>query len=173
MRAFDSAPHAFKRALLEPMLRFFDMRQGTGIRFAGIRTFLKTPQPIRNDFQQGFVRYPVDPITVRIDWTVLEADMRRYSHAALNIVGMMRATLPRLIDYLDFKNVVRRSYLVTIQRSHITHSVSGYSVIPSRRGQTSFCPGNAAHSGGSLEGTKSRLRIFLMDEFGMSNSLAM
>ncbi len=49
MRTFHASPHAFNRALLQPMLSFLDMRQGAGIGLARIWSSLKAAQAIGND----------------------------------------------------------------------------------------------------------------------------
>ena len=44
VRTFDATPHALDGALLQPVLRFFQVRQRAGVRLAGIRPSLK-PAP--------------------------------------------------------------------------------------------------------------------------------
>lgn len=54
--AFHATPHPLQRALMQPVLRFFDVCQRAGVFLAGERTSLKAAQTISDDREQHFLR---------------------------------------------------------------------------------------------------------------------
>jgi hypothetical protein len=127
MRSFNPTPHALQRPLLQPVLRFFDVRQRTGVCLAGIRAFLEAAQPVGNDGKQYLVRNSIHAISILVYRAILKSYVRWHRDPALNIVGMVRAASARLVNNGYFQRVVRWIYLVLIKCAHvISFSLAGF-----------------------------------------------
>ena len=118
VRAFDAAPHALDGALLQPVLRLFQVRQGAGVRLAGIRPGLKPAQPVAQHRKQRLVGDSIHAVAVCVDRTILEAQVRRRRLAAFDVVGVVRAAMAGFVKHGNGQRVVAGVDLVFVQFAH-------------------------------------------------------
>jgi len=120
---FNATPHALKCPLLEPVLSFFDVCQGTCVGFTCVWAFLEAAQTVCNDGQECFVRHPVHTVAIDADGAVLEPNAITEpvfgTRVVFNYILVVRSTCPRLVDHENIKPVIRRVYFVVVNYSHI------------------------------------------------------
>lgn len=112
MSTFNASPHPFYCSLLEPVLRFFDMRQSASVCFAGVRAFLETAKSICKDCQQNFVGQAINANAIFTNRPILELYDRLISawRRRGDSVFVMRATRSWLVHNLYQQPVIRGIY---------------------------------------------------------------
>lgn len=122
VRAFDAPAHALDGALLQPVLRLFQVRQSAGVRLAGIRPFLEAAQAVTQHRKQRLMGDTVHAVAVCVDRAVLKAQVRRHCFAAFNVVGVVRASGAGFVQHGDHQRVVAGVDFVFVQSAHLLFS---------------------------------------------------
>ncbi len=118
VRTLNTATHTLDGALLQPVLRLFQVRQGASIRLAGIRPGLKPSQAVAQHRKQCLVGNAIHSVAVRVDRTILKAQVRRHCLAAFDDVGVVRAAVTRFVQHGNGQRVIAGVDLVFVQFAH-------------------------------------------------------